>query len=313
MSHNTLINRYWAQCVRCHKVHAEKLFPRSKTEPWLPGLWCKRCQAKIDRPPKAKAKKQRPARLVTEEQTGVSREFLDKLAKTLLPPKRECKPYVILPSSTDPSKPRTRTEFNKEFGGFEFYLRDTLVGIGKTEKEALEDSVRHKGEPCYLVPDLKAAIGTKFNDHPDPATSGDVKEDEQSAFRPNCAAARLDVGGVQYHAASEEAAVTSLPTPSLPTAGNQKVAIEAPADATKTVATGPAPGSDIPPSPSELANMSPWDRAYEEALDAWRKEHGNLTPAEAREAFDNDTEFLSRVAKIFHGAQRSAGRGRAIE
>jgi len=85
VSHNTLINKYWAQCVRCHKVHAEKLFPRSKTEPWLPGLWCKRCQAKIDRPPRAKVKKQRAAKPVTEEQTGVSREFLDKLAKTLLP------------------------------------------------------------------------------------------------------------------------------------------------------------------------------------------------------------------------------------
>jgi hypothetical protein len=105
----------------------------------------------------------------------------------------------------------------------------------------------------------------------------------------------------------------SPPPPSLPTASNQKVAPEAPTDARKTVATAPAPGSDIPPSPSELANMSPWDRAYEQALDAWRKEHANLTPAEAREAFDNDTEFLTRVAKIFHEAQIGAGRGRAIE
>jgi hypothetical protein len=139
---------------------------------------------------------------------------LDKLAKTLLPPKRECKPYVILPSSTDPSKPRTRTEFNKEFGGFEFYLRDTLVGIGKSEKEALEDAVRHKGEPCSLVPDLKAAIRTKFNDHPDPASSSDLTEDAQSAVRPSCALSRLEVGGVKEHADSEEAAVTSLRTPS---------------------------------------------------------------------------------------------------
>jgi len=121
----------------------------------MPGLWCKRCQAKIDHPPKPKAKKQRPAKPVTEEQTGISREFLDKLAKTLLPPKRVCKSYMIPPSSTDPSKPRTRTEFNEEFGWFEFYLRDTLVGIGKTEKEALEDSVRSKGEPYSLVPDFK--------------------------------------------------------------------------------------------------------------------------------------------------------------
>jgi hypothetical protein len=66
---------------------------------------------------------------------------LDKLAKTLLPPKRVHKPYVIPPSSTDPSKPQTRTEFNKEFGGFEFYLRDTLVGIGKTEKEAFSPMI----------------------------------------------------------------------------------------------------------------------------------------------------------------------------
>jgi hypothetical protein len=139
---------------------------------------------------------------------------LDKLAKTLLPPKRGCKPYVIPPSSTDPSKPRTRTEFNEKFGGFEFYLRDTLVGIGKTEKEALEDSVRRKGEPYSLVPDLKAAIGNEFNDHPDPASSGDLREDAQSALRPNCASSRLEVGGVQDHADSEEATVTSLPAPS---------------------------------------------------------------------------------------------------
>ena len=213
MSHNTLINKYWAQCVRCHKVHAEKLFPRSKTHPWMPGLWCKRCQVKIDRPPKAKAKKQRPAKPVTEEQTGISREFLDKLANTLLPPKKVHKPCVIPPSSTDPSKPRTRTEFNKEFGGFELYLRDTLVGIGKTEKEAFEDSVRRKGQPYSLVPDLKAAIGIKFNDHPDPASTGDLREHAQSALRPNCASSRLEVGGVQDHADREEATVTSLPAP----------------------------------------------------------------------------------------------------
>jgi hypothetical protein len=121
----------------------------------MPGLWCKRCQAKIDRPPKAKAKKQRPAKPVTEEQTGISREFLDKLANTLLPPKRGCKPYVIPPSATDPSKPRTRTEFDEELGFFEFYMRDRLVGIGKTEKEAMEDSVRRKGEPYSLLPSFK--------------------------------------------------------------------------------------------------------------------------------------------------------------
>jgi hypothetical protein len=180
----------------------------------MPGLWCKRCQKKIDHPPKPKAKRQRPAKPVTEEQTGVSREFLDKLAKTLLPPKRVYKPYVIPPSSTDPSKPRTRTEFSEEFGWFEFYLRDTLVGIGKTEKEALEDSVRRKGKPYSLVPDLKAAMGIEFNDHPDPAGSGNLREDAQSALRPNCASSRLEVGGVQDHADSEEATVTSLPAPS---------------------------------------------------------------------------------------------------
>ena len=238
MSHNTLINKYWAQCVRCHKVHAEKLFPRSKTHPWLPGLWCKRCQAKIDRPPKAKAKKQRPVKPVTEEQTGMSREFLDKLAKTLLPPKRVHKPDVIPPSSTDPSKPRTRTEFNKEFGGFELYLRDTLVGIGKTEKEAFEDSVRRKGQPYSLVPDLKAAIGIKFNDHPDPASTGDLREHAQSALRPNCASSRLEVGGVQDHADSEEAAVTSLPATS-PTSEPEK----------KDKASS-APASSVPKPPA---------------------------------------------------------------
>ena len=221
MSHNTLINRYWAQCVRCHKVHAEKLFPRSKTHPWMPGLWCKRCQAKMDRPPKAQVKKQRAAKPVTEEQTSISREFLDKAAKTLLPPKRVHKPYVIPPSSTGPSKTRTRTEFNEEFKGFEFYLRDTLVGIGKTEKEALEDSVRRKGKPYSLVPDLKAAMGIEFNDHPDPAGSGNLREDAQSALRPNCASSRLEVGGVQDHADSEEAAVISLPAPS-PTSEHEK-------------------------------------------------------------------------------------------
>ena len=121
---------------------------------------------------------------------------------------------MIPPSSTDPSKPRTRTEFKEEFGGFEFYLRDRLVGIGKTEKEAMEDSVRRKGEPYSLVPDFKAAIGIKFNDHPDPASSGDLKEDAQSALRPNCASSRLEVGGVKDHADSEEATITSLPAPS---------------------------------------------------------------------------------------------------
>jgi hypothetical protein len=104
---------------------------------------------------------------------------------------------------------------------------------------------------------------------------------------------------------------SSPPSPSLPTAGNENVAPEA--NATKKAVTPPLPSSDARPSRSELASMSPWDRAYEQALDAWRKEHANLTPAEAREAFVNDTDFLSRVAKIFHGAQRGAGRRHAIE
>jgi len=258
VSHNTLINRYWAQCVRCHKVHAEKLFPRSKTHPWLPGLWCKRCQAKIDRPPKAKAKKQRPGKRVTEERTGVSREFLDKLAKTLLPPKRVHKPYVIPPSSTDPSKPQTRTEFNKEFGGFEFYLRDTLVGIGKTEKEALEDSVRRKGEPYSLMPDLKAAIGIKFNDHPGPASSGDLREDAQSALRPNCDSSGLGVGGVQDHADSEEATVTSLPAPS-PTSPSVPSPTSEPEKKDKASSV-PAPSVSKPPALPLPAN---WQVAQE--------------------------------------------------
>lgn len=246
MAHNTLINKYWAQCVRCHRVHPEKLFPRSKTHPWMPGLWCKRCQAKIDRPPKAKVKKQRPGKRVTEEQTGVSREFLDKLANTLVPPKRECKPYVIPPSSTDPSKPRSRTEFNEECGWFEFYLRDTLVGIGMTEKEALEDSVRRRGQPCTLVPDLKAAMGIEFNNHPNPASSGDSKEDAQSALQPNCASSRLEVGGVQDHADSEEATVTSLPAPS-PTSPSTPSPTSEPEKKDKA-SSAPAPSVSKPPA-----------------------------------------------------------------
>lgn len=104
---------------------------------------------------------------------------------------------------------------------------------------------------------------------------------------------------------------SSPPSPSLPTAGIENVAREA--NATKKAVTPPPPSSDARPSPSELAKMSPWDRAYEQALDDWRKEHASLTPAEARKALDNDTDFLSRVAKIFHGAQRDAVRRRAIE
>jgi len=57
-----------------------------------------------------------------------------------------------------------------------------------------------------------------------------------------------------------------------------------------------------PPSPSELANMSPWDRAYEQALDVWMKEHPNLARAEARRSFENDDEYLDRVSTIFQGA-----------
>ncbi len=98
-------------------------------------------------------------------------------------------------------------------------------------------------------------------------------------------------------------ASSSPPSPSLPAAGNENVAPEA--NATKKAVTSPPPSSDALPSPTELANMSPWDRAYEQALDAWRKEHANLTPAEARGAFGNDTEFVTRVAKIFHGAQEA--------
>jgi len=94
---------------------------------------------------------------------------------------------------------------------------------------------------------------------------------------------------------------SSAPSPSLPGAGNENVAPEA--NDTKKALSPLPPSSDAPPSPSELANMSPWDRAYEQALDDWRKEHASLTPAEARKALDNDTDFLSRVAKIFHGAQ----------
>jgi hypothetical protein len=177
---------------------------------------------------------------------------LDKLANTLVPPKRECKPYVIPPSSTDPSKPRTRTEFNEEFSGFEFYVRDRLVGIGRTEKEAMEDSVRRKGEPYSLVPDLKAAIRIEFNDHPDPASSGDLREDAQSALRPTCASSRLEVGGAQDHADSEEAIVTSLPAPS-PTSPSTPSPASEPEKKDKA-SSAPAPSLSKPPAMPLPAN-----------------------------------------------------------
>lgn len=43
------------------------------------------------------------------------------------------------------------------------------------------------------------------------------------------------------------------------------------------------------------------DRAYEQALDAWMKERPDLTRAEALEAFQNDSECITRVLKFFHG------------
>jgi len=242
MSHNTLINRYWAQCIKCHRIHPQKLFPRSKTHPWMPGLWCKRCQKKIDRPPKPKAQKQKPAKPVTTEQTGVSREFLDKVGNTLLPPKRERKQYVFPPSTTDPSKPRTRTEYNEEFRWFEFYVHDRLLGIGKTEKEAMEDSVRRKAQPYPLVPSFHVATGIGLNDHPEPGSSGDSREDAQSALRPDCASSRLGAGGVKDHADSEEAFITSLPAVS-------PVSLSATSEPKKKDKASSAPGPSVSKPP----------------------------------------------------------------
>ena len=69
--------------------------------------------------------------------------------------------------------------------------------------------------------ELNGGIEIESHDHPDPASSGDLREDAQSALRPNCASSRLEVGGVQDQADSEEATVTSLPVPS-PTSEHEK-------------------------------------------------------------------------------------------
>jgi hypothetical protein len=146
------------------------------------------------------------------------------------------------PSSTDPSKPRTRTEFGEEFGWFEFYVRDKLVGIGKTEKEATEDSVLRKGEPYSLVPSFKAAIGTESKDHPHLTTGGDLTVDAQSVLRPNCASSRPEVGRVKDHGDSEEASITSLPAPS-PTSEHEKKASSAPGPSVSKPPAMPLPAN----------------------------------------------------------------------
>jgi hypothetical protein len=73
-------------------------------------------------------------------------------------------------------------------------------------------------------------------------------------------------------------------------------------DATQEEVTSSSGYPVAPPSPSELANLSPWDRAYEQALELWRKEHPNLSRAEAMRSFQNDDQYLTRVSTIFQNA-----------
>jgi len=74
------------------------------------------------------------------------------------------------------------------------------------------ESTNHASKELENEPqELNAGTEIESND---PASSGDLKEDSQSALRPNCASPGLEVGRVQDHADSEEATVTSLPAPS---------------------------------------------------------------------------------------------------
>ena len=73
------------------------------------------------------------------------------------------------------------------------------------------------------------------------------------------------------------------------------------ASATKEAVPPTPPYPEAPPSASELANLSSWDRAYEQALAVWMKERPDLPRTEAREAFENDDEYITRVQKFFSG------------
>ena len=73
------------------------------------------------------------------------------------------------------------------------------------------------------------------------------------------------------------------------------------ASATKEAVPRTPPYPEAPPSASELANLSSWDRAYEQALAVWMKERPDLPRTEAREAFENDDEYITRVQKFFSG------------
>jgi hypothetical protein len=58
-----------------------------------------------------------------------------------------------------------------------------------------------------------------------------------------------------------------------------------------------------PPSPAEIAKMSPWGRSYQQALEVWVKEHPNLSRAEAMESFESDDQYFPRILKFFHSAE----------
>ena len=67
MAYNKIVDRYFCICQRCGVRRFQEKFPRSKTDPVLPGLYCKRCQRKIDHPPKPKLGKTRLLKLSKED------------------------------------------------------------------------------------------------------------------------------------------------------------------------------------------------------------------------------------------------------
>jgi hypothetical protein len=62
------------------------------------------------------------------------------------------------------------------------------------------ESTNHASKELDNEPqELDAGIEIESDDHPDPASSGDLRVDAQSALRPNCASSRPEVGGVKDH------------------------------------------------------------------------------------------------------------------
>ena len=132
-------------------------------------------------------------------------------------------------------------------------LTDNIISTA----ESIE-STNHASKELDLIDnedqpqELNAGMEIESDDHLAPASSSDLTVDAQSALRPICASSRLEVGGAQAHADSEEVTTTSLPAPS-PTSPSTPSPTSEPEKKDKA-SSAPGPSVSKPPAISLPAN-----------------------------------------------------------